>query len=129
MNLFEILQEKDAFIVSPLDPDYEGPYPALIRKKGKLANRRTGEIYPLDPESGRQVARLKNGKKAGRYIASINGMPYGSYQYKVVERTSLYIKAKQKSLATDTQGLLGRPILVEQEVLITKGGISCGNYG
>jgi hypothetical protein len=120
MILFEKLQQNDKLTISPLDPDYTGPYPALIRITGigesvVFANRKTGLIYPIDSKSGRQVSKLKNGRKAGRYIEK-NGIPYGTYEYTVTSRTSYYIKAKQKALASGN----------EQTVLITEKGVTYG---
>jgi hypothetical protein len=104
MNLFEKLQQSDKLTISPLDPDYTGPYPALLKITGigegvVFANRKTGLIYPIDSKSGRQVSKLKNGRKAGRYIEK-NGIPYGTYEYEVIRRAENYIVANQKSLAT-----------------------------
>lgn len=69
--------------VSPLQEGYAGGYPALgINERGLYYNQETGEVYPIDPETGRQVSWYDPATDThGRFIASAEGTPYGTYEY------------------------------------------------
>jgi len=82
-------------IISPLQSDYQGSYPALdVNEQGLFVSRESGQVYPVDPVSGRQRARIgEQGKVEGRYIASPGGIPYGTYEYSAPTETGEYAGA------------------------------------
>jgi hypothetical protein len=97
-------------VVSPTDVNYSGGYPALdVNEQGLFVNRATGEVYPVDPVTGRQRARVDEfGNVVGRFIASPAGIPYGTYEYSAPPKIGKYggqavYKQTLTSLATGQQ--------------------------
>jgi len=98
-------------VISPTGPEWNGGltgHPALdVNEQGLFVNRETGKVYPVDPISGRQRARVDAlGNVVGRYIADPLGVPYGAVEATVLEqrKTEQGIPYAITNVKTLTQG-------------------------
>lgn len=107
-DILDQLASSGKAYVSPTDIAYAGNYPALtVTEKGLFANKATGQVYPIDPTTGRQRARIdENGQVVGRYIASPSGVPYGSYSYKAIPASGLKVKYSEAEFGQPGGGVV-----------------------
>jgi hypothetical protein len=99
--------------VSPLEPGYTGQNALDVNEQGLFVNRATGEVYPIDPRTGRQVRGIdEKGNPTGGYIANTEGVPYGSYTYQEIPPEGLkkYYTAEELDMPTG-QELTVRPLV------------------